>query len=112
MLAITNGKVLTITNGVLESGTVLMDSGKITAVGENLVIPESADIIDAKGGYITPGLIDCHTHICNFCEPRMNPGPRMDGNEGWRIFLKSFGIKILSFELLNNKFTQQFCISV
>ena len=82
MLAITNGKVLTITNGVLESGTVLMDSGKITAVGENLVIPEGADVIDAKGGYITPGLIDCHTHICNFCEPRMNPGPRMDGNEG------------------------------
>lgn len=82
MKAITNGIVMTITNGTLKNGTVLVENGKITAVGENLPIPEGTDIIDAKGGYITPGLIDCHTHICNFNEPRTNPGPRMDGNEG------------------------------
>lgn len=82
MKAITNGIVMTITNGTLKNGTVLVENGKITAVGENLPIPEGAEIIDAKGGYITPGLIDCHTHICNFNEPRTNPGPRMDGNEG------------------------------
>ena len=82
MKAITNGIVMTITNGTLKNGTVLVENGKITAVGENLPSPEGAEIIDAKGGYITPGLIDCHTHICNFNEPRTNPGPRMDGNEG------------------------------
>jgi len=82
MKAITNGIVMTITNGTLEKGTVLVENGVIQAVGADLPIPEGAEIIDAKGGYITPGLIDCHTHICNFCEPRTNPGPRMDGNEG------------------------------
>ena len=54
MLAITNGKVLTITNGVLESGTVLMDSGKITAVGGKIVISGGGDNIDAQSGDITP----------------------------------------------------------
>ncbi len=82
MIAVTNGTVLTITNGILEEGTVLVENGTIKAVGTDIPIPEGAKIIDAKGGYITPGLIDCHTHICNFCEPRTNPGPRMDGNEG------------------------------
>lgn len=82
MIAVTNGRVLTITSGILENGTVLVEGGKIEQVGVGIPIPDEAEIIDAKGGYITPGLIDCHTHICNFCEPRMNPGPRMDGNEG------------------------------
>lgn len=82
MIGITNGTVLTITNGVLEHGTVLVENSTIKAVGTDIPIPEGARIIDANGGYITPGLIDCHTHICNFCEPRTNPGPRMDGNEG------------------------------
>lgn len=82
MKAITNGRVLTITGGTLESGTVLVEDGKILEVGTDVRIPEGTEIIDAAGGWITPGLIDCHTHICNFNEPRTNPGPRMDGNEG------------------------------
>lgn len=82
MIAITNGKVLTITNGTIESGTVLVEDGKIKAVGADIEIPAGAQIIDANGGFITPGLIDCHTHMCNFNEPRPNPGPRLDGNEG------------------------------
>lgn len=82
MKAITNGIVMTITNGILENGTVLVENGTIKAVGTDIPIPEGAEVIDAAGGYITPGLIDCHTHICNFCEPRTNPGTRMDGNEG------------------------------
>ena len=69
VIAVTNGTVLTITNGILEQGTALVENGTIKAVGTDIPIPEGAKIIDAKGGYITPGLIDCHTHICNFCEP-------------------------------------------
>ena len=82
MIAITNGKVVTITQGTFDNGTVLVEDGKIKAVGERIEIPEDAQVIDAKGGYITPGLIDCHTHICNFSEPRTMPGQRDDGNEG------------------------------
>ena len=82
MLAVTNGTVVTVTSGTIENGTVLVEDGKIKAVGAGLEIPEGAEVIDAKGGVIMPGLIDCHTHICNFCEPRTMPGTRMDGNEG------------------------------
>lgn len=82
MKAIVNGTILTITNGVIENGIILIEDGKIKAVGTGISLPEEIEIIDAQGGIITPGLIDCHTHICNFNEPRTNPGPRLDGNEG------------------------------
>lgn len=82
MLAITNGKLLTITSGIVENGTIIIDNGKIVSLGSALPIPAETAVIDARGGYITPGFVDCHTHICNFCEPRTNPGPRLDGNEG------------------------------
>ena len=80
MIAITNGKVVTVTKGTFENGTVLVEDGKIKAAGAGIQIPEGAQVIDAKGGYITPGLIDCHTHICNFSEPNSMPG-LSDGNE-------------------------------
>lgn len=82
MKAIVNGTIFTITNGVIKNGRILIEDGKIKAVGTDISLPEDTEIIDAKGGIITPGLIDCHTHICNFNEPRTNPGPRLDGNEG------------------------------
>lgn len=80
MIAITNGKVVTITGETFENGTVLVENGKIAAVG-NVEIPAGAQVIDAKKGWIMPGLIDCHTHISNFNEPRTNPSIPLDGNE-------------------------------
>ena len=63
MIAITGGTVNTITNGVIERGTLLIENGKISAVGADLPIPENAEVIDASGCYVMPGLIDCHTHL-------------------------------------------------
>ncbi len=50
MLAITNAKVLTITRGTIERGTVLVDAGKIVALGgPELPVPDGSEVIDATG---------------------------------------------------------------
>lgn len=61
--AITNGTVITVTGKTYSDGTVLVQNGKILEVGERVRIPESAEVYDVQGGYITPGFIDCHTHL-------------------------------------------------
>jgi imidazolonepropionase-like amidohydrolase len=63
MIAITNGQVMTITQGNFEQGTVLIEGGRIVAVGEGIVIPEDAEIYDATGKVVMPGLIDAHCHV-------------------------------------------------
>lgn len=79
MIAITNGKVVTVTGQTFENGTVLIEDGKIKAVGQQIAVPQDAQVIDAAGCWVTPGLIDCHTHISNFNEPGTLTGS--DGNE-------------------------------
>ncbi|HHV71279.1 MAG TPA: amidohydrolase [Clostridia bacterium] len=79
MTAIRGGKIHTITNGILEKGTVIMENGKITGVGRELPIPLGAEIIDAEGKYIFPGFIDAHTHAGLFEEGMGFEGE--DGNE-------------------------------
>ena len=54
MLAIINGKLLTITNGVIENGTILVENGKITAVGADVQVPAGAEVIDAAGKWVMP----------------------------------------------------------
>lgn len=44
-------------------GSVLVEAGKITAVGENISIPEGAEKLDGKGKLLFPGFIDAHTHL-------------------------------------------------
>ena len=51
MIAIKNGKVVTVTDKTFEHGTVLIEDGKILAVGENIEIPSDAQVIDASGCY-------------------------------------------------------------
>ena len=60
MLAVTNGTVVTVTSGTIDNGTVLVEDGKIMAVGAGLDIPEGAEVIVAKGGVIMPGLSPIH----------------------------------------------------
>lgn len=59
---IRNATILTITNGTIENGSVLMRGGKIVAVGKNVAAPADAQIIDATGKYVMPGIIDTHSH--------------------------------------------------
>ena len=79
MIAITNGKVLTITHGTLEPGTVLVEGGRIVAVGQEVMIPEDAEVYDASGKVVMPGLIDAHCHVGVF--PDGIGWEHSDGNE-------------------------------
>ncbi len=63
MIALLNATVETISHGTLARGTVLFDKGKIAAVGKDIKIPVGCEIIDGTGKYLTPGLIDAHTHV-------------------------------------------------
>jgi imidazolonepropionase-like amidohydrolase len=62
-LVIKNAYVMTVTHGNLKKGAVYIKDGKIAAVGETVDVPASATVIDAGGKYLTPGIIDSHSHI-------------------------------------------------
>lgn len=79
MLAFTNARINTITKGVIENGTIIIEEGKIKAIGENLEIPADAQLIDCTGKWITPGLVDAHTHLGVYEESIAWAGA--DGNE-------------------------------
>lgn len=59
---IRNATVLTVSHGVLPNTDVLVRNGKITAIGKDLKGPEGARIIDATGKFVSPGIIDAHSH--------------------------------------------------
>ncbi len=49
--------------GVLEETDVLIRDGLISQIGKKLPVPENCQVIDARGKHISPGIIDCHSHI-------------------------------------------------
>ena len=63
MLAIKGGKIYTISHGVIDDGAILIENGKITKVGKRVKIPEDAEVIDASGKVVMPGLVEAHCHI-------------------------------------------------
>jgi imidazolonepropionase-like amidohydrolase len=79
MIAIVNGTVMTMTQGTLEKGTVLVEGGRVVALGEEVEIPEDAEIFDAAGKVVMPGLIDAHCHVGLF--PEGVGWEYSDGNE-------------------------------
>lgn len=73
-----NATVLTGTGERLNDADVLMQDGKIAAVGSDLAAGE-ATVIDATGMWITPGVIDVHSHLGNYPSPAVDA--HSDGNE-------------------------------
>ena len=64
MLVLNHAVLIDGAGGVpLPDATVVIDGGKIGAVGQNLPIPEHAQVIDLKGKTLLPGLIDAHSHL-------------------------------------------------
>ncbi|HKC87674.1 MAG TPA: amidohydrolase, partial [Blastocatellia bacterium] len=61
---IKNATIMTASHGVIEGGSILIRDGKIAAVGKNSEVKAGANakVIDATGMFVTPGIIDAHSH--------------------------------------------------
>ena len=61
--AIVGARIVTVSGAVIENGTVVIQNGKITAVGAGAAIPSGAERIDGKGLSVFPGMIDASTNL-------------------------------------------------
>jgi len=62
-IVIKNAIVMTVTHGNIKNASIYVRNGKIAAVGENVPAPPGVAVIDAQGKYLTPGIVDSHSHI-------------------------------------------------
>jgi imidazolonepropionase-like amidohydrolase len=76
---IANATLLTGTGARIERGGVAFADGRIVGVGENVAAPEGAQTIDGAGKWVTPGIIDVHSHLGVYASPGV--GATADGNE-------------------------------
>jgi len=60
---IKNATIMTESGKGTVKGSILVRDGKIVDVGESVLVPDGATVIDASGQWVIPGIIDCHTHI-------------------------------------------------
>ncbi|MDP2320555.1 MAG: amidohydrolase family protein [Acidobacteriota bacterium] len=66
VIAIRGATVLTVTRGTIANGVVVIRDGKIAAVGgPGTSIPAGAEFVEAQGRFVTPGIIDAHTHVAS-----------------------------------------------
>ncbi|MCP4864973.1 MAG: amidohydrolase [Alteromonas sp.] len=73
---------VTILDGIgnkIDNGMVYFTDGKIAAIGENLDVPAEATVIDGTGKWVTPGIIDVHSHLGVYPNPSTHS--HSDGNE-------------------------------
>ena len=63
VILIQNATILTVSHGTIERGSILIKDGKIAEVGASVKAPKDAQVIDATGQFVMPGIIDCHSHI-------------------------------------------------
>jgi len=76
---ITNVTILDGKGGRIEGGSILMEGGDIKAVGQSIEAPAGAEVIDGAGRWVTPGIIDTHSHLGVYPSPGVQS--HSDGNE-------------------------------
>jgi imidazolonepropionase-like amidohydrolase len=76
---IRNATILTAAGPVIQNGALLLQNGKIAAIGQTVNAPADALVIDASGKWVTPGLIDDHSHLGVYAAPGIES--LQDGNE-------------------------------
>jgi imidazolonepropionase-like amidohydrolase len=77
--AIVGAHLFTGTGQELENATVLIKDGKIEQVAAGLAAPAGYDVVDAHGQWVTPGIIDAHSHLGVYATPANQASS--DGNE-------------------------------
>src|SRR5262252_6810714 len=63
VVAIVGGRVVPIASADIPDGTVLIENGKIVAVGDSVAVPDGATVVDASGRWVLPGFIEAHGHV-------------------------------------------------
>ena len=76
---IRHATLLTGTGERLDDADLLMSNGRVVAIGKNLQAPANASEIDAAGKWVTPGIIDIHSHLGVYASPGVSAND--DGNE-------------------------------
>ena len=62
-VAITGGYVVPVDGDPIEGGTVLVQDGKIVAVGADVEVPDGVEVVDAAGSWVLPGFVEAHGHM-------------------------------------------------
>jgi hypothetical protein len=62
-IALRGATIHTVTNGVIENGTIIFRNGVIEAIGTDVEIPEGTRVVDVSGKHIYPGLIDAYSTV-------------------------------------------------
>ncbi len=78
---IRNVTILTAAGPAIHNGAVLLRDGRIAAVGTNVDAPADAMVIDGSGKYVTPGIIDIHSHVGGNAAPNDRGANTEDVNE-------------------------------
>ncbi|MDO8502929.1 MAG: amidohydrolase [Gemmatimonadaceae bacterium] len=78
-LVIRNVNIMTAAGPTIRNGMLSVTDGKIVAVGPTVTIPTGANVIDGAGKYVTPGIIDTHSHLGVYAAP--GGQAQSDGNE-------------------------------
>jgi len=76
---IQDATVMTAAGETIEEGDVLLRDRQIDSVGTDLPVPDDAEVVDGDGKYVTPGIIDSHSHLGVSATPEV--GPHYDNNE-------------------------------
>ena len=76
---ITNANIFDGLGNQIDGGSVLLENGRITAIGADIAAPDGANTINAQGKWVTPGIIDNHSHLGVYAAPGVEA--HADGNE-------------------------------
>ncbi len=77
--AVTNVTIYDGEGGRIEKGTLLFRDGKVEKLGADVSVPENYQVIDGRGKWVTPGVIDIHSHLGDYPSPGVEANS--DGNE-------------------------------